>query len=169
MTIVERFAGSFVRTLALVSATFLTAAVALNLANVIGRYLFHSPIVWAEEAISYSIIASVFCAVPVLGWKKRHMRMDVLASLLPSKARSVLDMVLDLSVALLVLSFAYFARPLLAQMLNTFQRSEAMGIPMIIPHLLVAAGMASLGLLIVLRTVLDFADRGHPDRTPRRE
>jgi TRAP-type C4-dicarboxylate transport system permease small subunit len=156
MTFVERLAESFVRILALISAMFLTAAVTLNFANVIGRYLLRSPIVWAEEGISYCIIASVFCAVPVLGWKKRHMRMDILVSLLPTKARTALDMAVDLSVAVLVLSFAVFVQPLLAQLLSTFQRSDAMRIPMFIPYSLVTIGMALLGFLILLRVILDF-------------
>jgi TRAP-type C4-dicarboxylate transport system permease small subunit len=156
MTFVERLAESFVRILALISAMFLTAAVTLNFANVIGRYLLRSPIVWAEEGISYCIIASVFCAVPVLGWKKRHMRMDILVSLLPTIARTALDMAVDLSVAVLVLSFAVFVQPLLAQLLSTFQRSDAMRIPMFIPYSLVTIGMALLGFLILLRIILDF-------------
>jgi C4-dicarboxylate transporter DctQ subunit len=156
MTFIERLAGSFVRILALISAMFLTAAVTLNFANVIGRYLLRSPIVWAEEGISYCIIASVFCAVPVLGWKKRHMRMDVLVSLLPTKTHTTLDMVVDLSVAVLVLTFASFVQPLLAELLSTFQRSEAMRIPMFIPYSLVTIGMALLGFLILLRVILDF-------------
>jgi TRAP-type C4-dicarboxylate transport system permease small subunit len=156
MTFVERLAESFVRILALISAMFLTAAVTLNFANVIGRYLLRSPIVWAEEGISYCIIASVFCAVPVLGWKKRHMRMDILVSLLPTKARTALDMAVDLSVAVLVLTFAVFVQPLLAQLLSTFQRSDAMRIPMFIPYSLVTIAMALLGFLILLRIILDF-------------
>ena len=156
MTFVERLVESFIRILALISAMFLTAAVTLNFANVIGRYLLRSPIVWAEEGISYCIIASVFCAVPVLGWKKRHMRMDILVSLLPTKARTALDMAIDLSVAVLVLTFAFFVQPLLTQLLSTFQRSDAMRIPMFIPYSLVTIGMALLGFLILLRIILDF-------------
>jgi len=159
----QRAILSLTRTLSLVSASFLTFAVLVNFANVIGRYVFRAPIIWAEESISFSIIASVFFAIPVLGWGRRHMRMDILISLLPDRKRIFFDILLDAALAILSIAFAFFSIPVLRQMLQSGQRSETLALPMTLPHSLIPLGMGLMGLLILLRMFLDFrisAQRG---------
>ena len=44
-------------------------AVAINIANVIGRYVFDAPVSWAEEVMSYGIIWGVFIAVAAITYR----------------------------------------------------------------------------------------------------
>lgn len=161
----QRAILSLTRTLSLISASLLTFAVLVNFANVIGRYLFKAPIIWAEETISFSIIASVFFAIPILGWERRHMRMDILISLLPSRNRRVLDILLDVTLAILSIAFAFFSVPLLRQMIESGQRSETLALPMLFPHSLIPLGMFLMGVLTLLRMFLDFRTTAQRDET----
>jgi TRAP-type C4-dicarboxylate transport system permease small subunit len=54
------------------------AAVAINIANVVGRYVFDAPVSWAEEVMSYMIIWGVFVAVGAITYQGTHLRMDLL-------------------------------------------------------------------------------------------
>ena len=51
---------------------------AINIANVIGRYVFDAPVSWAEEVLSYMIIWGVFIAVGAITYQGNHLRMDLL-------------------------------------------------------------------------------------------
>jgi TRAP-type C4-dicarboxylate transport system permease small subunit len=147
-------ANSFSRILGFLSGSFLVLAVVLNCANVFGRYVLAAPIIWAEEAMSLCVIGSVFCAVPVLAWKGRHMRMDIVPNLLPAQVRGAVELVTDALLAVFVLAFAIFAGPLLAQLVGTGEKSEAMGLPMIVPHAVVTAGMVVMGVAFLMRAVV---------------
>ena len=61
-----------------ICGVLLLAAIAINVANVIGRYVFDAPVSWAEEVLSYMIIWGVFIAVGAITYQGLHLRMDLL-------------------------------------------------------------------------------------------
>ena len=61
-----------------VCGAIVLGAVAINIANVVGRYLFDAPVSWAEEVMSYMIIWGVFVAGGTVTYQGRHLRMDLL-------------------------------------------------------------------------------------------
>jgi TRAP-type C4-dicarboxylate transport system permease small subunit len=61
-----------------ICGVILLAAVAINIANVVGRYVFDAPVSWAEEVMSYMIIWGVFVAVGAITYQGSHLRMDLL-------------------------------------------------------------------------------------------
>jgi TRAP-type C4-dicarboxylate transport system permease small subunit len=68
----------FVRIPFAICGVLVLAAVAINIANVIGRYVFDAPVPWAEEVMSYGIIWGVFIAVAAITYQGNHLRMDLL-------------------------------------------------------------------------------------------
>jgi TRAP-type C4-dicarboxylate transport system permease small subunit len=62
------------------AAISLLVAVALNLANIVGRYVFFSPIASAEEVMLFLFVGTVFLGNSYVGWKGRQIRMDVFSS-----------------------------------------------------------------------------------------
>ena len=52
------------------AALLLIAGVAINFANVIGRYVFQSAIYWAEEAMIYMAIWSIFLAAIAIAYDR---------------------------------------------------------------------------------------------------
>jgi len=58
------------------AAICLLVAVALNLTNIVGRYVFFSPIASAEEIMLFLFVGTVFLGNSYVGWKGRQIRMD---------------------------------------------------------------------------------------------
>ena len=69
------------------SAICLLVAVALNFANIIGRYVFFSPIASAEEIMLFLFVGTVFLGNSVVGWRGQQLRMDVFVHALPARLR----------------------------------------------------------------------------------
>jgi TRAP-type C4-dicarboxylate transport system permease small subunit len=68
----------FVRIPFAICGVIVLVAVAINIANVIGRYVFDAPVSWAEEMMSYMIIWGVFVSVGAITYQGNHLRMDLL-------------------------------------------------------------------------------------------
>jgi hypothetical protein len=65
MKALKAFAGGIL----VLSAISLLIAVALNLANIVGRYVFFSPIASAEEIMLFLSVGTVFLGNSVVGWE----------------------------------------------------------------------------------------------------
>src|ERR1700735_618292 len=91
-----RSAKALMAVLRVSAALMLVASVAVNFGNIIGRYFFSVSIAWAEEVMLFLMIGAVFLAAPPVGWLGRHIRMDVLVSMLPARFRTVFEVCSDL-------------------------------------------------------------------------
>ncbi len=68
----------------------LLSSVAINFANIIGRYFFSVSIPWAEEIMLFLMVGCVFTGCCAVAWEGRQIRMDVVLGMLPAKARDFL-------------------------------------------------------------------------------
>jgi TRAP-type C4-dicarboxylate transport system permease small subunit len=59
------------------AAVCLIASVAINFANIIGRYFFSISIPWAEEIMLFLMVGCVFTGCCAVAWEGRQIRMDV--------------------------------------------------------------------------------------------
>ena len=48
----------------------------INVANVIGRYMFLEPIIWAEEIMIYIMVWTVFIGAILVTFDGQHLKMD---------------------------------------------------------------------------------------------
>jgi TRAP-type transport system small permease protein len=65
--------------------------------NVIARYVFNSPIQWAEEFSRYAFIWLVFLGSAACTKRKRHIAIEGLVAALPSRIRGAVVVVADLA------------------------------------------------------------------------
>ena len=132
-------------------ALALVAAVLINFAGVLGRYVFGVAVLGADEVQIFLMVWIAFLGAAVVTWREQHLRMDVLVAYLPAKARAVLrvaEMLTLLALACVVVwQSALYAR----QMMAIDRRSEAAGIPMALPHAAVLAGFALIALVAAAR------------------
>ncbi len=129
----------------------LLVAVALNFANVIGRYFFNAPIEWAEEVMLFMQVGVVFLAAVAVSREGRHIRMDVAVNLLPARARRIAEIfsqVVEITVAAAV---TILAIPLVKQLAEFDQRSQAAQLPLAIPQALVPLGFALIAIAVAVR------------------
>jgi TRAP-type C4-dicarboxylate transport system permease small subunit len=133
---IERLADALLTGLGLL----VIAAVCLNFANVVGRYVFGQAIFGADEIQTYMMVWMAFLGAVVVGWRNAHLRMDVLARALPQAVQIALRIV---ELALLVATASLVATQswkFVITMAELDRRSDAADIPMSIPHAAVAIG-----------------------------
>src|SRR5436305_13755563 len=94
--IVLRGVGILLAALRVFAGVLLVASVALNFANVIGRYFFSASIHWAEEAMLFLMVGCVFLGSGVVAWSGRQIRMDVVVGMLPPRPRRALELFSEL-------------------------------------------------------------------------
>ena len=61
----------------------------LTTADVVARYVFNSPTMWADEMASYLLIAIVFLGLAQNLRTDGHIRIDVITNLLSSRSRAL--------------------------------------------------------------------------------
>src|SRR5580704_2779697 len=111
-----RSANGLMAVLRVAAGLMLVASVAINFANIIGRYVLSVSLSWAEEAMLFLMIGAVFLAAPPVGWLGRHIRMDVVVSLMPPRMRRVFEIFSDLVTIATCILVAYFAWPVLTML-----------------------------------------------------
>ncbi len=80
----------------ILSGIFMVLMFLATFANVLARYLFNSPIQWAEEFSRYAFIWVVFLGAVVCTKRKRHIGIDSLVKALPSPVQPWMNLVVDL-------------------------------------------------------------------------
>ncbi len=73
-----RLWNGLVSSLGLVGGLLIVVISALSTWNIISRYIFKAPIVWADEICEYLLLISVFLTLPVSWREDQHVRVDVL-------------------------------------------------------------------------------------------
>ena len=64
-------------------------------ANVVMRYGYDSPIIWADQITTYGLVYLTFIGAPYALSQRAHVSVDILSSLLPNRHQRRLDVVLD--------------------------------------------------------------------------
>jgi TRAP-type transport system small permease protein len=136
------------RVIAVTLALAFILAVALNFANVVGRYLFGISLLGSDEVQIFIMVGMTFVGAAVVTRRNLHLRMDVLVRFLPAPVQlllRIIEQVLLLTLAGFVLTQSFFyAR----QMLRIGRTSDMAGVPMWIPHATVALGFALILIVV---------------------
>jgi TRAP-type C4-dicarboxylate transport system permease small subunit len=151
--ILSRSANALIVALRIAAGTMLMLSVSINFANIIGRYVFSVSLYWAEEAMLFLMIGCVFLGASHAGWLGRHIRMDVVISLLPPRARKAFDVLSDIVTIATCIAVAVFAWPVMTMFYELDQRSETANIPLVIPQSAVPIGLVLMAVLIAVRLI----------------
>ena len=128
-------------------------AVAINLANVVGRYAFSKPLFWAEEAMVFIQVWCVLIGAALVSYANSHLRMDAFEHLAPPAAKRWFAQLATLLAALVGASLTWVSARIVYAMVISDQRSMALEIPMAIPYAALPAGFAIITLIAVRRLV----------------
>ena len=143
----------------------LLGSVAINFANIIGRYFFAVSIPWAEEIMLFLMVGCVFTGCCAVAWDGRQIRMDVVVSMLPAKVRDVLNLLSELVLIGTAACVTVFAWPVVSQLAAFDERSQAANFPLVIPQAMVPIGYSLMALLVAIRLLRrasgDGADAAH--------
>jgi C4-dicarboxylate transporter DctQ subunit len=132
----------------------LLAAIALNFANVAGRYLLGRTLLGADEAQTYAMAWIVFLGAGLVAWRGEHLRMDALSRFYPAALQRALR-VAEALVVLLVVGFTLVQSVRYTAAMWQFGAHSPMAqVPMWIAHGGVALGLALIlaaGVRLLLR------------------
>ena len=141
-------------------------AVLLNFGNVVGRYAFNVSLLGSDEVQVFIMVAMTFLGAVVVTRRNEHLRMDVLVQFMPRPIQLALRMaeqLLLIALAGFVLSQSWFYA---SQMLRIGRTSDMAGVPMWLPHGMVALGFALILLIAAWRLVTVVQGRGNARTAP---
>jgi TRAP-type C4-dicarboxylate transport system permease small subunit len=133
------------------SAVLLCCSVVLNFANIIGRYFFSVSISWAEEIMLFLMVGCVFIGNGAVAWSGRQIRMDVIVGMMPLRVRHALELLADLAFIATAILLAIFAWPVIVDLAQFDERSQAANFPLVIPQALIPVGLSVMALFVAIR------------------
>ena len=148
---IDRVFDRVARGLELGLALAFILAVLLNFGNVVGRYLFGISLLGADEVQVYIMIAMTFVGAAVVMRRNLHLRMDMLVRFIPMPLQRVLrvaEHLLLVALAGFLVSQSYWYA---SQMHGLGRTSDMTGVPMWIPHGMVALGFGLILIVTVFR------------------
>ena len=131
--------------------SLILVGIAINFGNVVGRYLFLAPIIWAEEIMIYIMVWTVFTGAILVTWDGRHLKMDFFSIMLPAPWKQIMltiGTVAFLVICVFVIPQNYVVVDLMQRL---DQRSVVAEIPMVIPHFAILYGFVLMFLAVALR------------------
>ena len=151
--IIFRGAHALTAVIRIVAGVLLIGSVAVNFANIIGRYFLSASIPWAEEVMLFLMVGCVFLGSGLVGWSGRQIRMDAVVSLLPLRLRTVIELVSDLVLIASCVVLAVLAWPVVAMLAEFDQRSQAANVPLALPQATLPVGFLILAFLVAVRVL----------------
>ena len=135
------------------TAVLMLVAVALNFANIVGRYVLFRPIASAEEIMLFLLVGTVFLGNAIVGFEGKQLRMDVILHALPPALRRAFDLAADLTMIAVCVILIVLAWPAVQMLAEFDQRSETANIPLVIPQALVPIGLGLNAFLVGVRVI----------------
>ena len=148
---IRRAAERFMAVPRFIIAALILFSIALNFANVIGRYVFLSPIIWAEEVMIYIMVWCVFIGAILVSWDGRHLKMDLVSTNMASPWKEAVNLaavIAFITVCGFVIVPSFGAVSLFARL---GQESTVAGIPMVIPHAAILIGFTCMLIGVAVR------------------
>lgn len=150
---VQRFLG---HCLAVPVALLVAAEIAVLLAGVVARYIFHAPLIWSDELASILFLWLAMLGSAVAFEKGEHMRMTAVVGKLSPATRAFVDVLATIAAFTFLLLMLPYALEYAHE--EAIMRTPALDIPNSWRVAAIALGFGLMAVLALLRLV-QFADR----------
>ncbi|MCL5808607.1 MAG: TRAP transporter small permease [Deltaproteobacteria bacterium] len=140
----QRFAEGLTAVLEYLSMAGITVMALLVIAQVILRYVFNDPLTWSEEMARLIFIGLAFIGIGAAYGRRRHMAIDALVILLPSRAKRIAEFtVVGIASVFLIAVIAITARSIM-ELYRMEVTTPALEFPMAYVYLVIPFGLAAL-------------------------
>jgi TRAP-type C4-dicarboxylate transport system permease small subunit len=146
-----RPATAILRVIRALLGSLILAGVVLNFANVVGRYVFWRPIIWAEEILVFLMIWCVMLGATLVTWENAHLRMDAVYQLGSPRVRRWLNLVSTLAFLAASAFVLVQSTRVVALVASTGQRSVVAEVPMVIPYGAIPVSFALMAAMAIWR------------------
>lgn len=137
--------------LRLLTAGLFSAAILLNFANIVGRYLFSAPIYWAEEVTILVVIWAVLLTGFELTLRGDQLKMGLLTAVMPARWDYILQAVLSLFGALIAAYMVYESVIVVAMVARFAQTTVVAELPKWLLFSAITTGFSLIALACLLR------------------
>lgn len=117
--------------------------------QVIMRYVFNMPLTWPEELSRYMWIWTVFFSMSYTIYMRNMLRVDVLAEILPLRAKHWIEIVIQFLSLVIYSIFAYYSLIVYRSLVISGRVSPALRIPMYLIYSALCIGF----VLSIIRTL----------------
>ena len=135
----------------LIIGTLILVGIVINFANVVGRYVFLEPIIWAEEIMIYIMVWTVFVGAVLVSFEGQHLKMDFFSVKLPSPWKETINFISTAAVLLVCVFMIPNDWTVVKLMWQNDQRSVVAEIPMVIPHFALLLGFVLIFIAVAVR------------------
>lgn len=146
---IERAAEGVLFLIKIVVSVLLIGCVILVVVSATGRYFFDAPIRAQAEYMRYSLTALVFLGAVLVTWDDRHLKMDLLSSMLGGVGRMIVNTIALLGFLAAVVYTAWYSVGAAQEVGDA--DSLIAEIPMIYPHAILPIGLALMAIALLLR------------------
>ncbi len=131
--------------------TLFLIAAALNIVNVIARYVFSNPIFWAEEILIFIIIWGVFLVAGAITYRGGHLNMDLIYAKMSPRWKRAVN--IAIAVTLIVCTVYTAMQSWKVVMLHYRNNGVTAGtdIPLVFPHMALLFGFSFMALAAMVR------------------
>lgn len=144
-------AFTFITVPELIMGTLMLVGVAINIANVIGRYLFGYAFFWAEEIMVFITIWGVFIGLAAMTYRGDYLNMDLFSRAFTGRARLVLNGVIAITLLACCAFMIMQSYRVVTMLAAAGQVSVSASIPKQIPHAALLVGFIFTVLAIIVR------------------
>src|SRR5262245_35282560 len=141
----------FVRLPYLITGTLFLIAIVVNIANVIGRYVFSTPIFWAEEVLVFIIVWSVFLAAATITYRGEHINMDLFYVKFPTIWKRIVNTAIAAAFIISTSIVTVQSYKVVDLYVKNGDRSVAAEVPLIIPHSAILVGFVLMLIAVLIR------------------
>jgi len=142
-----------------IASMLLLIAVAINFANVIGRYVFRSSIFWADEILVYLIIWCVFLCLAAITYNGAHLKMDLFSTGLRGVPRRIVNAAITAGMVACGIVMVWQSTSVILLLARTGQVSVNAGVPMTLVQAAIPVGFALMVIVILVRVRAYLADK----------
>jgi len=135
----------------IVAGIFMVLMSITTFSNVVARYIFNSPIQWAEEFSRYAFIWLVFMGAVICTKVKRHIIIDTLVVFMPARVKAAFQLIVGVLVIGLMLVMVYYGWVLIG---SATQPTSTLKVPQYVVYLCVPLS----ALLILVRSFEDIKE-----------
>lgn len=133
---------------------------ALNtIANVVGRFVFHSSLFFSEELNRILIVLITFAGISYAARHGRHIRMSAIYDALPAPVRKVLMMIISFVTALLMFALCYYSVGYILTLASRGRVLPSLQIPVWAIYLWVPVGFFMTGAQYALTAVKNLIEK----------
>lgn len=126
-------------------------AAAINVINVVARYVFSYPIFWAEEILIFIVIWAVFLVAGSITYRGGHLNMDLVYSGMSPFWKRVVNIAIALTLIVCTIYTAMQSWKVLLLHYHNHGVTAGTDIPLVIPHAALLFGFSFMALAALLR------------------